>query len=153
MNTLSLGCSTTKAHTEQRHFHHVSHSSWLTGTVKSSLIPWLCAGELTRCQQQLHPWLPGMVAVLRGSSTNRSPLPCGHSLRDSRAMGGTVFPHAQVTPAQGWRDGQSWMRRCSKMSLTQAVGAIPCSEQVHGVIHPSYHSGFRDLLGVNTQQL
>ena len=39
------------------------------------------------------------------------------------------------------------------MSLAQAVGAVPHSEQGHGVLHPSYQSGFTDLLGVNTQQL
>lgn len=47
LNALSPGCHATKAPAEQRHFHHVSHSSWLTGTVKSSLVPPLCAGAHT----------------------------------------------------------------------------------------------------------
>lgn len=122
LNTLSPGCSTTKTHAEQRHFHHASHSSRLTGTAKLRLMPPLCAGAHTHRQQQLRVCLPGMAGVLSGCSTKRSPGHHGHPLQNSRAMGETVSPRARVTPAQGWRDGQSWMR-CSKTRLVQAVGA------------------------------
>ena len=91
LNTLSPGCSTTKTHAEQRHFHHVSHSSCLTGTAKSSLIPPLCAGAHTGRWQQLRAWLPGPVDVLSGYSTNRSPSHHGHSSQNSGAMGRTEF--------------------------------------------------------------
>lgn len=91
MNTLSLGCSTTKTHAEQRHFHHVSHSSWLTGTVKSSLIPPLCAGAHTQRRQQLRAGLPGMVGVLTGYSTYGSSGHHGYAPQNSQAMGRPEF--------------------------------------------------------------
>lgn len=151
LNTLSPGCRTTKTHAEQRHFHHVSHSSWLTGTAKLSLIPPLCTHTSPAAavclpardgwraewlQHQEEPWPPRPPTAEQPShGRNR------------------VSPHAQVTPAQGWRGEQSCKRRCSKKRLVQAVGAASPTEQGHGVLHPSYQSGFTDLLGVNTQQL
>lgn len=74
LNTLSPCCSTTKTHAEQRHFHHVSHSSWLTGTVKSSLIPPLRAGALAHgASSSCVPGSPGWPQHQQEPRPSRAP--------------------------------------------------------------------------------
>lgn len=139
LNVFFPGCRATKAPAEQRHFHHVSHSSWLTGTVKSSLVPPLCAGAHTH--RVGSSCMPGWAAT---ASTGALATVATHC-RTAQPWEDQSFPSCSGHPSAR-PEGQ--VEPGEEMPQEEPVGAVP-----RRVLHPSYQSGFTNLLGVNTQQL